>query len=133
MEIYDRTSFWIKGTEDEDEFDRICQSLGLSGPKDFAIPAATWEAMKVRSSFDILPRLKLGDLEEEREGWEPEWNDVVGWVGSNIEGWVCGGVEGWVGDGIDSEVKKQRKKKWRNEKKKKKKKKGGGYGAYVWW
>ncbi|MCI39352.1 mitogen-activated protein kinase kinase kinase 1-like, partial [Trifolium medium] len=43
MELYDRTSFRIE--EIEGELDRICQSLGLSGPEDFAIPAAAWEAM----------------------------------------------------------------------------------------
>lgn len=60
MELYDRTSFRVEGVEGE--LDRICKSLGLSGPEDFAIPAATWEAMKVRSSSDILPRLKLDEL-----------------------------------------------------------------------
>ncbi|XP_061339513.1 mitogen-activated protein kinase kinase kinase 1-like [Gastrolobium bilobum] len=65
MDFYDRTSFRIEGVEGE--FDRICRSLGLSGPEDFSIPAAAWEAMKVRSSSDILPRLKLNDLDEARE------------------------------------------------------------------
>ena len=118
MEIFDRTSFRIEGTEGE--FDRICRSLGLSGPEDFAIPAAAWEAMKVRSSSDILPRLKLGGLEEEREEEreerEPERNDVAeGGLGENCEdtvrvrvrdepaetsgccaenGGVCGGIKG---------------------------------------
>lgn len=36
--INDRTSFRIEGIAGE--FDVICQSLGLSGPDDFAIPAA---------------------------------------------------------------------------------------------
>ncbi|KAK7385244.1 hypothetical protein VNO78_30958 [Psophocarpus tetragonolobus] len=53
MEFYDRTSFRIEGVEGE--FDRICRSLGLSGPEDFSIPPAVWEAMKLRSSSDILP------------------------------------------------------------------------------
>lgn len=65
MDFYDRTSFRIEGVEGE--FDRICQSLGLSGPEDFAIPAAAWEAMKFRSSSDILPRLKANDLDESKE------------------------------------------------------------------
>ncbi|KAL1290564.1 hypothetical protein HN51_059056 [Arachis hypogaea] len=68
MEFYDHKSFRIEGVEGE--FDRICQSLGLSGPEDFAIPAAAWEAMKVRSSSDILPRLKLRDLDEVKESEE---------------------------------------------------------------
>ncbi|CAJ2644274.1 unnamed protein product [Trifolium pratense] len=55
-DLYDRTtSFRIDGIEDE--FDIICRSLGLSGPEDFAIPAAAWEAMKFRSASDILPRI----------------------------------------------------------------------------
>ncbi|CAK7347053.1 unnamed protein product [Dovyalis caffra] len=57
LDLPDRTSFRIEGTEGE--FDRICRSLGLSGPEDFAIPAAAWEAMKVRSASDILPRSRL--------------------------------------------------------------------------
>ncbi|KAI4307325.1 hypothetical protein L6164_030527 [Bauhinia variegata] len=61
MDFYDRTSFRIEG--DEGELDRICRSLGLSGPDDFAIPPAAWEAMKVRSSSDILPRSKLQGLD----------------------------------------------------------------------
>lgn len=69
MELFDRTSFRIEGVEGE--FDRICRSLGLSGPEDFAIPAAAWEAMKFRSSSDILPRLKLEELEKE----EPKGNE----------------------------------------------------------
>ncbi|TKY74319.1 Mitogen-activated protein kinase kinase kinase 1 [Spatholobus suberectus] len=78
MEFYDRTSFRIEGVEGE--FDRICRSLGLSGPEDFAIPAAAWEAMKFRSSSDILPRLKLDNLdipeeEEEEEEEEPKVNE----------------------------------------------------------
>ncbi|KAL2339840.1 hypothetical protein Fmac_007780 [Flemingia macrophylla] len=68
MEFYDRTSFRIEGVEGE--FDRICRSLGLSGPEDFAIPAAAWEAMKFRSSSDILPRLKLDNLEIHEEDVE---------------------------------------------------------------
>ncbi|KAJ6405253.1 hypothetical protein OIU84_013261 [Salix udensis] len=57
LDLPDRTSFRIEGTEGE--FDRIFRSLGLSGPEDFAIPEAAWEAMKVRSSSDILPRSRL--------------------------------------------------------------------------
>ncbi|KAG5050531.1 hypothetical protein JHK85_011634 [Glycine max] len=70
MEFYDRTSFRIEGVEGE--FDRICRSLGLSGPEDFAIPAAAWEAMKFRSSSDILPRLKLDNLDIPEEDVEEE-------------------------------------------------------------
>ncbi|KAK3009496.1 hypothetical protein RJ639_013861, partial [Escallonia herrerae] len=48
--LSNRTSFRIEGIEGE--FDRICLSLGLSGPEDFAIPAAAWEARKARSHTD---------------------------------------------------------------------------------
>jgi len=77
MEFYDRTSFRIEGVEGE--FDRICRTLGLSGPEDFAIPAAAWEAMKFRSSSDILPRLQLENLdipEEEEEDEDEEEEEV---------------------------------------------------------
>lgn len=70
MELYDRTSFRIEGVEGE--FDRICKSLGLSGPEDFAIPAAAWEAMKIRSNSDVLPTLKLDELDLK----EKKVNDV---------------------------------------------------------
>ncbi|CAJ1971824.1 unnamed protein product [Sphenostylis stenocarpa] len=52
MEFYDRTSFRIEGVEGE--LDRICRSLGLSGPDDFSIPASAWAAMKLHSSSDSL-------------------------------------------------------------------------------
>lgn len=60
--INDRTSFRIEGIDGE--FDVICQSLGLSGPDDFAIPAADWESRKLRSSSDILPRSRLNKLDK---------------------------------------------------------------------
>ncbi|KVI01776.1 mitogen-activated protein kinase kinase kinase 1-like [Cynara cardunculus var. scolymus] len=43
----DVINYRIEGTEGE--FDLICRSLGLSGPEDFAIPAADWEAHKACS------------------------------------------------------------------------------------
>ncbi|WJX32599.1 mitogen-activated protein kinase kinase kinase [Trifolium repens] len=61
-DLNDRTSFRIDGIEGEFDFDRICQSLGLSGPEDFAIPAAAWEAMKFRPSSDILPSLNRDSI-----------------------------------------------------------------------
>jgi len=75
MELYDRTSFRIEGIEGE--FDRICRSLGLSGPEDFAIPAAAWEAMKIRSNSDGLPSLKLDELDlKEKKVFEGELNEI---------------------------------------------------------
>ncbi|CAL5189318.1 unnamed protein product [Lathyrus oleraceus] len=64
MDFYDRTSFRVEGVEGE--FDIICRSLGLSGPEDFSIPAAAWEAMKVRSSSDVLPRLNISEFDERK-------------------------------------------------------------------
>ncbi|XP_068637442.1 mitogen-activated protein kinase kinase kinase 1-like isoform X2 [Aristolochia californica] len=52
-----QTSFRIDGVEGE--FERICRNLGLSGPEDFAIPAAAWEARKARSSTELLPKSRL--------------------------------------------------------------------------
>nr|KYP47925.1 Mitogen-activated protein kinase kinase kinase 1 [Cajanus cajan] len=37
------------------EFDRIFQTLGLSGPEDFSIPTADWEARKVRVASSTRP------------------------------------------------------------------------------
>ncbi|CAN1269045.1 Mitogen-activated protein kinase kinase kinase 1 [Linum perenne] len=52
LNLHDRTSFRIQGTEGE--FELIFRSLGLNGPEDFAIPADDWEAMN-RSASDLLP------------------------------------------------------------------------------
>ncbi|RCV41302.1 hypothetical protein SEVIR_9G123600v4 [Setaria viridis] len=43
----------------EGEVDELCRSLGLSGPEEFAIPIAAWEARKSRSNSDLLPRPRL--------------------------------------------------------------------------
>lgn len=47
--------FRINGSA-EGEVDELCRNLGLSGPEDFAIPVAAWEARKARSSSDLLSR-----------------------------------------------------------------------------
>ncbi|KAG9451106.1 hypothetical protein H6P81_011071 [Aristolochia fimbriata] len=52
-----QTSFRIDGVEGE--FERICRNLGLSGPEDFAIPAAAWEARKARTTAELLPKSRL--------------------------------------------------------------------------
>lgn len=57
--ISNRTSFRIEGIEGE--FDRICRSLGLSGPEDFAIPAADWEARKNSSPSGNFPSSRFRD------------------------------------------------------------------------
>ncbi|CAI9103916.1 OLC1v1002511C1 [Oldenlandia corymbosa var. corymbosa] len=41
------SSFRVEGVDGE--FDLICRSLGLSGPEDFSIPLAAWEASKTSS------------------------------------------------------------------------------------
>ncbi|KAM0835751.1 hypothetical protein ACQ4PT_062752 [Festuca glaucescens] len=51
------TDFRISGSA-EGEVDELCRSLGLSGPEDFAIPVAAWEARKARSSNDLLSRAR---------------------------------------------------------------------------
>ncbi|KAM1665130.1 hypothetical protein EV1_044030 [Malus domestica] len=53
--LSDRTSFRVSGIDGE--FDLICRSLGLSGPEDFAIPIAAWEAQRAR----MTPRSRLRD------------------------------------------------------------------------
>ncbi|XP_058191842.1 mitogen-activated protein kinase kinase kinase 1-like [Rhododendron vialii] len=53
LDDLDRGSLRIRGTDGE--FDRICTFLGLSGPDDFAIPAADWEARKSRSCHLLSP------------------------------------------------------------------------------
>lgn len=50
----DERSFRVEGIDGE--FDRIFRSLGLSGPEDFAIPAAAWkeaQAQKARSTVNL--------------------------------------------------------------------------------
>ncbi|RVW17727.1 Mitogen-activated protein kinase kinase kinase 1 [Vitis vinifera] len=60
LDLSDRSSFRIHGTEGE--VDEICRSLGLSGPDELSIPEAAWEAWKVRSNSDVLPRTRFNRL-----------------------------------------------------------------------
>lgn len=83
MELYDRTSFRIEGAEGE--LDRICRSLGLSGPEDFAIPAAAWEAMKVRYSSDSLPSLKHEEVDFQEKVNEVRESEAVGGLNKKCE------------------------------------------------
>ncbi|KAF5952015.1 hypothetical protein HYC85_009959 [Camellia sinensis] len=55
----DGASFRIEGIDGE--VDRVYRYLGLSGPDDFAIPAADWEARKARSSFDRNLNSRFGN------------------------------------------------------------------------
>ncbi|KAL5218211.1 hypothetical protein ABZP36_018895 [Zizania latifolia] len=52
------TDLRISGSAEE-EVDELCRSLGLSGPEEFAIPVAAWEARKARSNSDILVRSRF--------------------------------------------------------------------------
>ncbi|GLT84985.1 hypothetical protein SLE2022_031890 [Rubroshorea leprosula] len=76
LDLSDKTSFRIQGTDGE--FLRICQSLGLSGPEDFAIPAAVWEARKTRSSSELLPRSRLNRLDSPEEDEQKEKGETDG-------------------------------------------------------
>ncbi|KAF8377005.1 hypothetical protein HHK36_030377 [Tetracentron sinense] len=73
----DRTSFRVEGNDGD--FDRICRSLGLSGPEDFAIPVAAWEARKALSSSDPLPlsRFRQPDTPKREEPPEKEDGNLV--------------------------------------------------------
>ncbi|XP_071696864.1 mitogen-activated protein kinase kinase kinase 1-like [Rutidosis leptorrhynchoides] len=73
--LADRTSFRIEGTEGE--FDLICSRLGLSGPDDFGIPAAEYEAHKSYS-----PRVYKSNPISIRESPESDLYSVS--FGSNI-------------------------------------------------
>lgn len=58
LDLSDRTSFRVEGIDGE--VDWICANLGLSGPDEFSIPEAAWEARKIRSTnSDVLPLSKL--------------------------------------------------------------------------
>ncbi|KAF5442460.1 hypothetical protein F2P56_035115 [Juglans regia] len=84
-----RTSFRVEGTDGE--FDLICKSLGLS-PEDFAIPAEAWEALKIRSSSDVLPRSRPPELDSTKREEVKNTEEIVAaaaWrvrdtVGANI-------------------------------------------------
>ncbi|KAI0495230.1 hypothetical protein KFK09_025380 [Dendrobium nobile] len=59
-----QSSFRIGGSI-EGEVEHLYRSLGLSGPEDFGIPIAAYEAsLKFRSSSDVLPRSRLLDSED---------------------------------------------------------------------
>lgn len=85
--LSEKTSFRIEGNG-EAEYEVIFRSLGLSGPEDFAIPTDAWEAMKVRSSSDVLPRFSrlnyssvsspgAGGTDGEVRAASPKVNDVI--------------------------------------------------------
>ncbi|XP_050376201.1 mitogen-activated protein kinase kinase kinase 1-like [Argentina anserina] len=58
LDLSDRTSFRIEGNDGE--FEQFCAEMGFSGPEDFEIPAAVWEARRIRSTnSDVLPMTKL--------------------------------------------------------------------------
>ncbi|KAL2477513.1 Mitogen-activated protein kinase kinase kinase 1 [Forsythia ovata] len=59
LPLSDRTSFRVEGVDGE--FDRICRSLGLSGPEDFSIPVAAWEARRAMSPSGNLKTPGIND------------------------------------------------------------------------
>lgn len=61
-----QTSFRVEGI-DGGEIDRICLSLGLSGPEDFAISVADWAASKSRSISSPPPPTPPPPPPEEEE------------------------------------------------------------------
>ncbi|GAB4844856.1 hypothetical protein Ancab_038246 [Ancistrocladus abbreviatus] len=83
----EQSSFRIEGNDGE--LDSIYQSLGLSGPEDFEIPKAAWEAMKSWSSSDVTPRTKWSEDLDELE--EPQKHVVEGVLDD-----LCNGFEGSV-------------------------------------
>ncbi|GAU51971.1 hypothetical protein TSUD_417640 [Trifolium subterraneum] len=82
-DLNDRTSFRIDRIDGE--FDKICRSLGLYGPEDFAIPAAAWEAKKFRSSSDIgrlrYSRCCMSEKCQDRDRDEVAETVVIGGAG----------------------------------------------------
>ncbi|KAF8030395.1 hypothetical protein BT93_E2741 [Corymbia citriodora subsp. variegata] len=68
LDLYEQTSFRVEGSEGE--IDLICRNLGLSGIEDFAIPTAAWEARKIRSSSDLLPRSRFHWMDSPKEEGE---------------------------------------------------------------
>ncbi|KAL3814460.1 hypothetical protein ACJIZ3_015728 [Penstemon smallii] len=57
-----RTSFRLEGNDGE--FDQIIRYLGFSGPEDFSIPMAAWEARKNTSPSAHLNTPRFGDRSE---------------------------------------------------------------------
>ncbi|KAG2306879.1 hypothetical protein Bca4012_084159 [Brassica carinata] len=43
------------------EIDRICKSIGVSGPNDFGISFDAWEASKMRSCSEVINRFNSLD------------------------------------------------------------------------
>lgn len=88
------TSFRVDGV-DAGNFDRYCRDLGLSGPEDFAISAAAWEASKARSSSDLLSvsPSKEVDVRDDRFPVPPRVS-IAAEVKPKPAGGGCGGIKG---------------------------------------
>ncbi|MCL7027587.1 hypothetical protein MKW94_008941 [Papaver nudicaule] len=55
LDVYpDRTTSFRIGGSEAGEIDRICLSLGLSGPEEFSISTFDWDESKANSSSDLL-------------------------------------------------------------------------------
>ncbi|KAG6655599.1 hypothetical protein I3843_05G204900 [Carya illinoinensis] len=61
LDLAECTSFRVEGNDGD--IDVICRRLGLSGPEEFEIPVVEWDALKIRSSSDVLPRWGALELE----------------------------------------------------------------------
>ncbi|RLN08638.1 hypothetical protein C2845_PM11G06020 [Panicum miliaceum] len=48
------------------EVDKLCRSLGLLGPQEFAIPIAVWEARKSRSNSELLQRMMMRPVQPQK-------------------------------------------------------------------
>ncbi|GLT69476.1 hypothetical protein SLA2020_416240 [Shorea laevis] len=96
LDLPDNTSLRVEGREGD--FDRIFRSIGVSGPEDFEIPAAAWEARKNRSSSDLLPRSRLHQL----DSLEIEKQKGKG-TSEEVEAELCDRVANSVGIGKDTE------------------------------
>ncbi|KHN06128.1 Mitogen-activated protein kinase kinase kinase 1 [Glycine soja] len=72
---YDQADIRFEGVEAE--LNQLCQSLGLSSIEDFSIPAADWEAIKLRSSLDLLPGGEEEQFDEEPKEKEKEEVEIA--------------------------------------------------------
>ncbi|KAF8077152.1 hypothetical protein N665_1059s0001 [Sinapis alba] len=79
----DRTSFRIFG-EGDGEIDRICKSIGVSGPDDFAISFDAWEASKMRSSSEVINRFNSFDHELSEPGPSGDANSEIGSLADRV-------------------------------------------------
>ncbi|KAF7842680.1 mitogen-activated protein kinase kinase kinase 1-like [Senna tora] len=71
-----QTSFRVMGVDGE--FDLIFQALGLSGPDDFAIPTAAWEAQKARSRIKKVEENRVSIESDVASESKPQGGGIKG-------------------------------------------------------